>query len=97
LNSLIRFGMDGLIRTLGKANVPVLIHPEFWSRRRLALPGREPQMLPTTSRGALEGAGFEIIEQQQPSFLLAGGLLVTGEVDRTSGFERGMAIHQGLP
>jgi 7,8-dihydropterin-6-yl-methyl-4-(beta-D-ribofuranosyl)aminobenzene 5'-phosphate synthase len=27
-------GMDGLIRTLGKANVPVLIHPEFWSRRR---------------------------------------------------------------
>jgi 7,8-dihydropterin-6-yl-methyl-4-(beta-D-ribofuranosyl)aminobenzene 5'-phosphate synthase len=51
-------------------------------------------MLPTTSRGALEGAGFEIIEQQQPSFLLAGGLLVTGEVDRTSGFERGLAIHQ---
>jgi 7,8-dihydropterin-6-yl-methyl-4-(beta-D-ribofuranosyl)aminobenzene 5'-phosphate synthase len=87
-------GMDGLIRTLGKANVPVLIHPEFWSRRRLALPGREPLMLPTTSRSALEGAGFEIIEQQQPSFLLAGGLLVTGEIDRTSGFERGLAIHQ---
>ena len=87
-------GMDGLIRTLGKANVPVLIHPEFWSRRRLALPGREPLMLPTTSRSALEGAGFEIIEQQQPSFLLAGSLLVTGEVDRTSGFERGFAIHQ---
>jgi 7,8-dihydropterin-6-yl-methyl-4-(beta-D-ribofuranosyl)aminobenzene 5'-phosphate synthase len=42
-------GMDGLIRTLGKANVPVLIHPEFWSRRRLALPGREPLTLPTTS------------------------------------------------
>ena len=87
-------GVDGLIRTLGKANVPVLIHPEFWSRRRLALPGREPLTLPTTSRSALEGAGFEIIEQQQPSFLLAGSLLVTGEVDRTSGFERGLAIHQ---
>ena len=87
-------GMDGLIRTLGKANVPVLIHPEFWSRRRLALPGREPLVLPTTSRSALEGAGFEIIEQQQPSFLLGGSLLVTGEVDRTSGFERGLAIHQ---
>ena len=37
---------------------------------------------------------FEIIEQQQPSFLLDGSLLVTGEVDRTSGFERGLAIHQ---
>ena len=50
-------GMDGLIRALGRANLPVLIHPEFWSRRRLALPGREPIMLPSTSRGALEG-GF---------------------------------------
>jgi 7,8-dihydropterin-6-yl-methyl-4-(beta-D-ribofuranosyl)aminobenzene 5'-phosphate synthase len=62
-------GMDGLIRTRGKANVPVLIHPEFWSRRRLAFPGRDPLMLPTTSRSALEGAGFEINEQQQPSLL----------------------------
>jgi 7,8-dihydropterin-6-yl-methyl-4-(beta-D-ribofuranosyl)aminobenzene 5'-phosphate synthase len=65
-------GMDGLIRPLGKANVPVLIHPEFWSRRRLALPGREPLMLPTTSRSALEGAGFAIIEQQQPRSCSAG-------------------------
>jgi len=22
--------------------MPVLIHPEFWSRRRLAFPGRDP-------------------------------------------------------
>jgi 7,8-dihydropterin-6-yl-methyl-4-(beta-D-ribofuranosyl)aminobenzene 5'-phosphate synthase len=62
-------GIDGLIRTRGKANVPVLIHPEFWSRRRLAFPGRDPLMLPTTSRSALEGAGFEINEQHQPSLL----------------------------
>jgi 7,8-dihydropterin-6-yl-methyl-4-(beta-D-ribofuranosyl)aminobenzene 5'-phosphate synthase len=87
-------GMDGLARALGKANLPVLIHPEFWSRRRLALPGREPLVLPSTSRGALEGAGFAIVEQQQPSFLLDGSLLVTGEVDRTSGFERGFPVHQ---
>jgi 7,8-dihydropterin-6-yl-methyl-4-(beta-D-ribofuranosyl)aminobenzene 5'-phosphate synthase len=45
-------GMDGFVRALGRANVPVLIHPEFWSRRRLALPGREPVELPSTSKGA---------------------------------------------
>ena len=39
--------------------------------------------------GALEGAGFAIVERQQPSFLLDGSLLVTGEVDRTTDFERG--------
>ncbi len=33
-------GIDGLIRTLGRANLPVLIHPHFWWRRRVLLPGR---------------------------------------------------------
>jgi 7,8-dihydropterin-6-yl-methyl-4-(beta-D-ribofuranosyl)aminobenzene 5'-phosphate synthase len=87
-------GMDGLVRELGKTNVPVLIHPEFWSRRRVALPGRDPIELPSTSKGALEGAGFEIVEQRQPSFLLDGSLLVTGEVDRTTEFEQGFPVHQ---
>lgn len=32
-------GMDGLVSELGgHGQVPVLIHPEFWSRRRIALP-----------------------------------------------------------
>jgi 7,8-dihydropterin-6-yl-methyl-4-(beta-D-ribofuranosyl)aminobenzene 5'-phosphate synthase len=88
-------GMDGLVRQLGRANVPVLIHPAFWTRRRLALPGREPVELPTTSRSALLGAGFDIVEQRDPSFLLDGSLLVTGEVDRTTEFERGFPGHEG--
>ncbi len=87
-------GMDGLVEELGRPNVPVLIHPDFWSRRRVAIPGREPVELPSTSRGALEGAGFEIVEQRQPSFLLDGSLLVTGEVDRTTEFEQGLPSHQ---
>ena len=87
-------GMHGLVRELKRPNVPVLIHPDFWSRRRIAIPGREAIDLPSTSRGALEGAGFEIIQQQQPSFLLDGSLLVTGEVDRTTEFEQGMPVHQ---
>jgi 7,8-dihydropterin-6-yl-methyl-4-(beta-D-ribofuranosyl)aminobenzene 5'-phosphate synthase len=87
-------GMHGLVKELGTANVPVLIHPEFWSRRRIALPGRDPLELPSTSRQALEGAGFEIVEQRQPSFLLDGSLLVTGEVDRTTEFEQGFPIHE---
>jgi 7,8-dihydropterin-6-yl-methyl-4-(beta-D-ribofuranosyl)aminobenzene 5'-phosphate synthase len=89
-------GMGGLIGALGRANLPVLIHPEFWNRRRVALPGREPTELPATSRGALEGAGFEVVERQQPSFLLGGSLLVTGEVDRTTGFETGFPGHEAM-
>jgi 7,8-dihydropterin-6-yl-methyl-4-(beta-D-ribofuranosyl)aminobenzene 5'-phosphate synthase len=87
-------GMDGLVRELGRTNVPVLIHPEFWSRRRVVITGREPMELPSTSRSALEGAGFEIAEERQPSFLLGGSLLVTGEIDRTTEFERGFPGHE---
>ena len=82
-------GMDGLVGELGRANMPVLIHPEFWTRRRLAFPGNDPVELPTTNKNALQGAGFDIVEQRQPSFLLDSSLLVSGEVDRTTEFERG--------
>jgi 7,8-dihydropterin-6-yl-methyl-4-(beta-D-ribofuranosyl)aminobenzene 5'-phosphate synthase len=82
-------GLDGLIRRLGRAQLPVLIHPHFWRRRRLTLPGSEPFEIPTTSRRALVDAGFEITEQRRPSFLFERSVLVTGEVPRTTGYEPG--------
>jgi 7,8-dihydropterin-6-yl-methyl-4-(beta-D-ribofuranosyl)aminobenzene 5'-phosphate synthase len=87
-------GLSGLIGRLGRANLPVLIHPEFWTLRRLAIPGREPFELPATSRRALDDAGFDVIEQQQPSFLFDRSVLITGEVDRVTGFEKGFPVHQ---
>jgi 7,8-dihydropterin-6-yl-methyl-4-(beta-D-ribofuranosyl)aminobenzene 5'-phosphate synthase len=86
-------GMEGVARTLGRAGLPVMIHPEFWSRRRIRFPGLDPAELPATSRSALEGAGFEIVEEREPSFLLDGSVLVTGEVDRTTEFETGFQGH----
>jgi 7,8-dihydropterin-6-yl-methyl-4-(beta-D-ribofuranosyl)aminobenzene 5'-phosphate synthase len=86
-------GIDGFVKAVGRANMPVLIHPEFWTRRRIAFPAA-PVELPSASRQALEGAGFEIVENAQPSFLLDGSLLVTGEVDRTTDFEKGHPLFQ---
>lgn len=71
-------GLDGFIRAVGRASLPVPIHPDFWNRRRLLIPGRDPVELPTTSRKALEGAGFTIVEVRQPSLLLDGSVLITG-------------------
>lgn len=90
-------GLDGLVNALGgTAHMPVLIHPEFWSRRRIAVPGRTPNEIPSTSRSALLGAGFEIVEDRRPSFLLDSRLLVTGEVDRTTEYETGLPNHQAF-
>jgi 7,8-dihydropterin-6-yl-methyl-4-(beta-D-ribofuranosyl)aminobenzene 5'-phosphate synthase len=87
-------GLDGLIRRLGTVNLPVLIHPHFWRRRRVAIPGRDAMEIPTTSRRALIDAGFDVIEERQPSFLFERSVLITGEVARTSGYEPGFPPQQ---
>jgi 7,8-dihydropterin-6-yl-methyl-4-(beta-D-ribofuranosyl)aminobenzene 5'-phosphate synthase len=86
-------GLEGVARRLGRRNLPVLLHPEFWTRRRIMTPAGRWE-LPVPSRAALEGAGFEVVEDRRPSYLLDGALLVTGEVDRTTDFETGMSNHQ---
>jgi 7,8-dihydropterin-6-yl-methyl-4-(beta-D-ribofuranosyl)aminobenzene 5'-phosphate synthase len=67
-------GLNGLIRDVGVSRLPMLIHPDFWLRRRLAIPGQEPFEMPTASRAAMAGAGFEIIEGRAPSLLMGYGL-----------------------
>jgi 7,8-dihydropterin-6-yl-methyl-4-(beta-D-ribofuranosyl)aminobenzene 5'-phosphate synthase len=89
-------GMEGLVGALGRTGLPVLIHPEFWTRRRVRFPGLEPAELPATSRSALTGMGFAIVEEREPSFLLDGSVLITGEVDRTTEFETGFHGHEAM-
>jgi 7,8-dihydropterin-6-yl-methyl-4-(beta-D-ribofuranosyl)aminobenzene 5'-phosphate synthase len=88
-------GLDGFVRAVGRPNIPVVVHPLLWTRRRLAVPGIEPIELPTMSKRALEGAGFEVAEARRPSLLFKGSVLITGEVARTTDFETGMPFHEG--
>ena len=82
-------GLEGLARRRGGQAIPMVIHPLVWTRRRLAIPGGDFEM-PTLSRRALQEEGFEIVERRFPSLVAEAGILVTGEVDRTTEFERGM-------
>jgi 7,8-dihydropterin-6-yl-methyl-4-(beta-D-ribofuranosyl)aminobenzene 5'-phosphate synthase len=88
-------GLAGLSGKRGSRSLPMVVHPMVWARRRLAVPGREPAELPTLSKRALETEGFAVIERREPSLLVDGCVLITGEVDRTTEFEHGMpAAHQ---
>ncbi|GIF72395.1 MBL fold metallo-hydrolase [Asanoa siamensis] len=89
-------GLDGLVRRLGRTDMPVFLHPDFWRARRLVTGPDRAFELPVPSRSAIEGVGFQIIEGRQPSYLLDGMLLVTGEVDRTVPFEQGIPNHEAL-
>ena len=83
-------GLAGLAAKQGTRSLPMVVHPMIWTRRRLAVPGREPDELPTLSKRALEGEGLAVIERREPSLLADGCVLITGEVNRTTEFEHGM-------
>jgi 7,8-dihydropterin-6-yl-methyl-4-(beta-D-ribofuranosyl)aminobenzene 5'-phosphate synthase len=83
-------GLAGLAGKGGVRKLPMVVHPMVWTKRRLAVPGRAAEELPTLSKRALSGEGYEVIERRQPSLLLDGCALITGEVDRTTEFEHGM-------
>lgn len=87
-------GLCGLARLYGRRGLPLTLHPEAWTRRRLQIPGAEPMELPTLSRRSLEDEGFSLIERRDPSVLLDGALLITGEVDRTTEYEQGLPGHE---
>ena len=87
-------GFPGLARLRRRSGLPLTVHPLVFSRRRFAIPDRAPWELPTLSRSALEAEGLEVIERRQPSLLLDGSLLITGEVDRTTDFEHGLPSHE---
>jgi 7,8-dihydropterin-6-yl-methyl-4-(beta-D-ribofuranosyl)aminobenzene 5'-phosphate synthase len=89
-------GIAGLATRSGHGrSLPMVVHPMAWTRRRLAVPGAEPLEMPTLSRRALDAEGFALVERRQPSLLVDDCVLITGEVDRTTEFERGMpAAHE---
>jgi 7,8-dihydropterin-6-yl-methyl-4-(beta-D-ribofuranosyl)aminobenzene 5'-phosphate synthase len=87
-------GLAGLARLRGREGLPLVLHPLVWTRRRAVFPGQQPWELPSLSRRSIEDEGFEVIERREPSLLLDGCVLLTGEVDRTTEFETGMPFHE---
>jgi 7,8-dihydropterin-6-yl-methyl-4-(beta-D-ribofuranosyl)aminobenzene 5'-phosphate synthase len=83
-------GLAGLAGKKGVRSLPMLVHPLVWTRRRLDIPGTEVGEMPTLSKRALTQEGLDVIERRQPSLLIDGSVLITGEVDRTTDFEHGM-------
>jgi 7,8-dihydropterin-6-yl-methyl-4-(beta-D-ribofuranosyl)aminobenzene 5'-phosphate synthase len=77
-----------------RQGLPITVHPLVWTARRVVPPGQPEWELPVLSRSSLEAEGFDVIERRQPSLLMDGSILVTGEVDRTTDFETGMPFHE---
>jgi 7,8-dihydropterin-6-yl-methyl-4-(beta-D-ribofuranosyl)aminobenzene 5'-phosphate synthase len=75
-----------------KKSLPLIVHPDiFISPRYLEMKDGNQVLFPSTLvREDLESAGFSIIESKGPTHLAKQTVLVTGEVERTTDFEKGL-------
>jgi 7,8-dihydropterin-6-yl-methyl-4-(beta-D-ribofuranosyl)aminobenzene 5'-phosphate synthase len=86
-------GLEGMIRRVGARGMPLVIHPEAWRDRKIVFPtGAELHLLPPSPQD-LEREGVAITEERQPSLLIDGAVLVTGQVERVTDFEKGFPLN----
>jgi len=84
-------GLESLIRMIGKKDIPLVLHPKAFKKRRFlqlskSLRGRFPEL----TRERFEKAGVRLIETEEPYRLLDGDALFLGEIARRTDFEMGM-------
>jgi len=86
-------GLMGLLSRTGRRRLPLVLHPEAFLLRKVALPDGREILLPPPDRRGIEQEGVEILEERGASLLLGGLALVTGQVERTTDFEKGFPVH----
>jgi 7,8-dihydropterin-6-yl-methyl-4-(beta-D-ribofuranosyl)aminobenzene 5'-phosphate synthase len=87
-------GLEGMFQRIGRPRMPLVLHPDVWRERRVIFPTGNEIRMPPPSHAELDREGVEIIEERSPTLLLDGVVLVTGQVDRVTGFEKGFPIQQ---
>ena len=86
-------GLEGLFQRHGRLHMPLLIHPDAWRDRKAVFPTGREIHLPPPNPNDLEREGLTVVEERGPSVIIDGRVLVSGHVERTTDFERGMAPH----
>ena len=82
-------GLEGLYQRFGKLKMPLVIHPDAWRERKVVLPTGLELHMPPPSHNDLDREGLAVVEERGPSFLIDGTVLVSGQVERTTDFEKG--------
>lgn len=86
-------GLEGLFRRHGRLHLPLIIHPDAWRERKAVMPTGAELRLPPPSAKDLAREGLTVVEERGPSVIVDGCMLVSGQVERTTDFERGMPPH----
>ncbi len=86
-------GLEGFFQRYGRMRLPLTLHPDVWKDRKIVLPTGTELHMPPPSANDLDREGVTLVEDRGPSVLLDGCLLVSGQVQRTTPYEKGFPIH----
>jgi 7,8-dihydropterin-6-yl-methyl-4-(beta-D-ribofuranosyl)aminobenzene 5'-phosphate synthase len=82
-------GLIGFIKRYGRPRIPIVLHPDAYLKRKNIQPdGHESEHFPPSKRD-LEAEDVQIIEDRGPTMAVGGRALVTGQIPRTTPFEKG--------
>lgn len=86
-------GLEGLFGRM-RQGMPLVLHPHAWRERKVVFPtGQEIRMPPPSSQD-LDREGWQVVEERGPSILLDDSVLVTGQIERVTDFEKGFPLQQ---
>jgi 7,8-dihydropterin-6-yl-methyl-4-(beta-D-ribofuranosyl)aminobenzene 5'-phosphate synthase len=86
-------GLEGLLGRVGARRLPLVLHPDAYLERKVVLPTGTELQIPPPKRADLRREGVAVIEEVGPSLLVDDMVLVSGEVARTTEFEKGFTGH----
>ena len=86
-------GLEGLFGRV-RQSMPLVVHPHAWRERKVVFPTGEEIKMPPPSYNDLDREGWLIVEERGPSLLLDGSVLVSGQVERVTPFEKGFPLQQ---
>jgi 7,8-dihydropterin-6-yl-methyl-4-(beta-D-ribofuranosyl)aminobenzene 5'-phosphate synthase len=86
-------GLEGLFRRHGRRKLPLVIHPEAWRDRKIVFPTGNELHMPPPKKADLEKEGLEVIEERGPTLLVDNAVLISGQVERATEFEKGFPSH----
>jgi 7,8-dihydropterin-6-yl-methyl-4-(beta-D-ribofuranosyl)aminobenzene 5'-phosphate synthase len=82
-------GLMGLIKRYGRPNIPIVLHPDAYLKRKNVQPdGHESEHIPPSKKD-MEAEDVQIIEEVGPTMLIGGSALVSGQIPRVTEYEKG--------
>jgi 7,8-dihydropterin-6-yl-methyl-4-(beta-D-ribofuranosyl)aminobenzene 5'-phosphate synthase len=87
-------GLEAVFRRYGRTGLPIVMHPDARLDRRVVFPTGASTHLPPPSVNDIEREGAKVLDEPGPTLWGGGTLLLSGQVERTTPYEKGFPFQQ---